>query len=81
MTDGWQREVSEQMKKLKLSLEALKVQKKLVPDPEKRKVEALTKEVEGALKAIDGDKSKGVHNFIYAQRLISEAEKKVLTMR
>jgi hypothetical protein len=81
MTDGWQREVSEQMKKLKLSLEALKVQKKLVPDPEKRKVEALTKEVEEALKTIDGDKSKGVHNFIYAKRLMSEAEKRVLTTK
>jgi len=78
MTDGWQREISEQMKKVKLSLEALKVQKKLVPDPEKQKVEVLTKEVEEALKAINGDKSKGVHNFIYAQRLMSEAEKKIL---
>jgi hypothetical protein len=78
MTDGWQKDVSEQMKKLKLSLEALKIQKKLIPDPEKRKVEALTREVEEALKAIDGDKSKGVHNFIYAKKLISEAEKKIL---
>ena len=78
MTDGWQKDVSEQMKKLKLSLEALKIQKKLIPDPEKRKVEALTREVEEALKAIDGDKSKGVHNFIYAQRLMSEAEKRIL---
>jgi hypothetical protein len=78
MTDGWQKDVSEQMKKLKLSLEALKIQKKLIPDPEKRKVEALTIEVEEALKVIDGDKSKGVHNFIYAQRLMSEAEKRIL---
>ena len=79
MTDGWQKEVSEQMKKLKLSLEDLRARKKLVPDSEKRKVEALTKEVEEALKAIDQDKSKGVHNFIYAEKLISEAEKRVLT--
>ena len=78
MTDGWQKDVSEQIKKLKLSLEALKIQKKLISDPEKRKVEALTREVEEALKAIDGDKSKGVHNFIYAQRLMSEAEKRIL---
>jgi len=78
MADGWQKDVSEQMKKLKLSLEALKIQKKLIPDPEKRKVEALTREVEEALKAIDRDKSKGVHNFIYAKRLMSEAEKRIL---
>jgi hypothetical protein len=81
MTDEWQKEVSEQMKKLKLSLEDLRVRKKLVPEPEKRKVESLTKEVEETLKAIDQDKSKGVHNFIYAKRLMSEAEKKVLTTK
>ena len=81
MTDEWQREVSEQMKKLKLSLEALRVKKKLVPDPEKRKVEVLIKEVEEALKVIDEDKSKGVHNFIYAKKLVSEAEKKVFSAK
>jgi hypothetical protein len=81
MTDGWQKEVSEEMKKLKLSVEALKVQKKLVSDPEKRKVEALTREVEEALKTIDEDKSKGVHNFTYAKRLMSKAEKRVLTTK
>ena len=81
MTDGWQKEVSEQMKKLKLSLEDLRLRKKLLPDPEKRKLEALAKEVEKTLKAIDQDKSKGVHNSIYARRLMSEAEKKVLTTK
>jgi hypothetical protein len=78
MTDGWQKEVSEEMKRLKLSLDALRVQRKLAPDPEKRKIEALTGKVEEALKAIDEDRSKGVHNFIYAKKLMSEAEKRVL---
>ena len=53
----------------------------MAPDPEKRKVEPLIKEVEDLLKAVDEDKSKGVHNFIYAKKLISEAEKKVLTTK
>jgi hypothetical protein len=54
------------------------VQKKRVPDPEKQKMEALTGKVEEALKAIDEDKSKGVHNFVYAKKLMAEAEKRVL---
>jgi hypothetical protein len=78
MTEGWQKEVSGQMKRLKHSLEALRVQKKRVPDPEKQKMEALTGKVEEALKAIDEDKSKGVHNFVYAKKLMAEAEKRVL---
>ena len=78
MTDGWQKEVSDQMKRLKHSLEAFRVEKKRVSDPEKQKIEALTGKVEEALKAIDKDKSKGVHNFIYAKKLMSEAEKRVL---
>ncbi len=81
MTDGWQKEISDHMGKVKGSLEALRVQKKRVPDPEKRKVESLTKEIEGVLKAIDRDKSKGVHNFIYAKKLMSEAEKRVLAAK
>jgi hypothetical protein len=81
MTDGWQGEVSDRMKRLKLSVETLKAQKKLVTDPEKRKVEAITREVEGVLKVIDEDKSKGVHNFIYTQKLMSEAEKRVLATK
>jgi hypothetical protein len=78
MTDGWQKEVSGQMKRLRHSLEALRLQKKRVPDPEKQKIEALTGKVEEALKAVDEDKSKGVHNFIYAKKLMSEAEKRLL---
>jgi len=81
MTDGWQKEVSGQMNRLKHSLEALRVQEKRVPDPEKQKIEALTGKVEEALKAINKDKSKGVHNFIYAKKLMSEAEKRVLETR
>jgi hypothetical protein len=81
MTDGWQSEISEEVKKLRRSLEVLRGQRKLVSDPEKRKIEALTKEAEEALRAIDEDKSKGVHNFIYAKRLISEGGKRVLTAK
>ena len=78
MTDEWQQEISNRMKKLKLHIEALRFQEKMATDPEKRKVEALIKETENLLKVIDADKSKGVHNFIYAQKLMSEAEKKTL---
>lgn len=81
MTDEWQQEVSARMKRLKLSLETLRFQEKLTPDPEKRKVEDLTKEVERLLKPISEDKSRGVHNFAYAQKLMSEAEEKVLTTK
>jgi hypothetical protein len=81
MTDGWQKEVSEEIKKLKFSLNALKVQKKLFPDWEKRNVETSVKEVEEALRAIDDDKSQGAHNFPYAKRLMSEAEKRILTTK
>jgi hypothetical protein len=81
MTDGWQKEVAEQMKRLRLSLEALRTGKRLLPDPEKHEVDALTRKVDEVLKAIDGDKSKGVHNFIYAKRLMSEVEKRILTTR
>lgn len=81
MTDEWQQEVSGRVKRLKLSLETLRFQEKLTPDPEKRKVEDLTKEVERLLKPISEDKSRGVHNFAYAQKLMSEAEEKVLTTK
>jgi hypothetical protein len=77
MTDEWQKETSDRMKKLKLSLETLRVQKKLVPDSEKREVETITKELEDLLKTIDEDKSKGVHNFVYGERLMSRAEEKI----
>jgi hypothetical protein len=81
MPEGWQREVSAQMKRLKTYLEALKGEKKRAPGPERAKVEALTKEVEEALKAISEDKSQGAHNFVYAKRLMSEAGEKVLTAK
>lgn len=77
MTEEWQQEISHKMKKLKSSLGTLGFQKKLIPELEKRRVEALTKEIENLMKVIDEDKSKGVHNFIYAQNLISKAEEKV----
>lgn len=77
MVDDWQQEVSDRMKKLKLSLETLRAQRGQASESERSATEALTNEVEKLLKAIDGDKSRGVHNFIYAQRLMTEAEKKV----
>ncbi len=79
MTDDWQKEISERMKKVKVSLETLRFQKKMAPDPERRKIEALTKEVENLLRVIDEDKSRGVHNFIYAQKLTAEGEEKILS--
>ena len=76
MTDKWQQEISERMKGVELSLKTLRSEKK-IPDSEKRKTEISVKEVEDLLKAIHQDKSKGVHNFIYAQKLLSKAEEKV----
>ncbi len=81
MIDEWQQEVSDRMKKLKRSLETLRAQKKQAPDSEKSEMDALTKEVEELLKAIDKDKSRGVHNFIYAKRLTLDAEEKVLSAK
>ena len=78
MTDEWQKTVSEKMKDLKLSLEAFRGQQKTIGGSEKRNVETLLKEVRDLLKAIDSDKSKGVHNFGYTTKLISDAEEKVL---
>jgi hypothetical protein len=78
MTDEWQKTISGKMKELRLSLETFRGQKKMAWGSEKRNVEALLKEVRDLLKAIDADKSKGVHNFIYANKLISDAEEKVL---
>ncbi len=80
MTDEWQQEVSDRMKRLKGSLEALGVEKKLTPESRK-KVEALTKEVNEFVKVVDEDKSKGVHNFGYAQGLMAKAEEKVLMIK
>jgi hypothetical protein len=79
MTDEWQKETSEMMKRVRLSLETLRLQKKMAPDLEKRKIEALTKEVENLLRAVDEDKSRGAHNFFYARKLAAEGEQKVLS--
>ncbi len=81
MPDGWQKEVSDRMGKLKLSLEALKDRRKLISDPERSEVEALSREVREVLNAIAEDKSQGAHNFGYAKRLMSDAEKKILTAK
>ena len=74
MTDEWQKEVSDRMKRLK-KLSCRRTRKR--QRPEKKEGEHLAKEVEKLLKPIEEDKSKGVHNFIYAQKLLEEAEKKI----
>ncbi len=81
MTDEWQQDITSRIRKLRVSVEALRVQRKTMPDPEKKRVEALTKEAENLLKWVGNDKSKGVHNFAYAQKLVREAEKKVLSAK
>ncbi len=80
MTDEWQKEVLDRMNRLKHSLEALRTEKRPGSDPKKR-AESLFKEVGELIKAVDGDKSKGVHNFIYAQTLIGKAEEKVAAFK
>lgn len=80
MTDKWQQEISQRMEKLELSLKTLRFEKK-IPDSGKRNTAILVKEAEDLLKAIHQDKSKGVHNFIYAQKLLSKAEEKVFLAR
>ncbi len=80
MTDEWQKEISDRMARLRRSLEALSAEKKLGPDPRKR-VEALIKEVNESIKVVDEDRSKGVHNFSYAQTLIGKAEEKVVAIK
>jgi hypothetical protein len=81
MTDEWQQEIAGRTKRLKISLETLRVQRKVVPDTEKKVVEALTKEAEDLLKAVGEDKSKGVHNFAYAQKLVGKAEERVFSAK
>ncbi len=78
MVDEWQQEVSDRIGRLKIALESLRAQKKSASASEKSRLGALTKEVGDLLKAIDEDKSKGVHNVAYAKKLISEAEGKLL---
>jgi hypothetical protein len=81
MMDEWQLEVSDRMKRLRLSVDALKVQRKRVPEAEKKNIDTLIKKVEETLKTVGEDKSKGVHNFTYAQQLISRSEEQVLSTK
>jgi hypothetical protein len=81
MTDDWQREVSDRTQKVKLSLEALKVEGKSNSGPGRKRIEVVAKEVNEFLKVIHADKSKGVHNFVYAQRLIGKAEERILAIK
>ncbi len=81
MMNEWQTEISDRMKRLRLSVDALKVQRTRVPQAEKKNIDALIRKAEEILKAVGEDKSKGVHNFNYAQRLISQAEEQVLSTK
>jgi len=54
-------------------------EKKLGPVP--RNVEASIKEVNEFVRVVEEDKSKGVHNFAYAQEVIGKAEEKILTIK
>lgn len=81
MTDDWQQEISERMKKVRLSLGALRSRKKTDPILEEREMETLAREVEALLKTVEDDKSNGAHNFAYAQRLMTEAEEKVFALK
>ena len=81
MTDEWQQEISDRIKRLKLSLEVIQRERMPGPGPERKKVESLVTEVNKLLRGVEEDKSKGVHNFTYAQRLISRAEENLLAIR
>jgi hypothetical protein len=80
MTDDWQKEISEGMKRVKTSLVTLGLRKN-ISEAEKRRRRDITREVEDLLKTIEQDKSKGVHNFSYTQSLISKAEEKVQSIQ
>jgi len=71
--DQEQKEVMDRIKRLKLALEPL-------PLNPQWNLETLRKEVGSWLKTIEEDKSKGVHNFDYARKLISQAEDRVFTI-
>jgi len=80
MTDQWQQEISDRLKRLKVSLEALRTREGGTPES-RRWAEASLREAEEWVRAIAEDKSKGVHNFVYAQELMAKAEAKVLAIR
>jgi len=77
----WQREVSDRLKNLRLSLESFKAQQRRFPDSDQSRVETLTKEVANLLQAVEDDRSTGAHNVPYAEKLISEAEGKALSIK
>ena len=72
MPDEWQEEISQGIKKMRHALDTVKARKD-VSNSQKKKME----EVEFLLTAIERDKSRGAHNFAYAQKLLSRAEQKV----
>ena len=80
MPDEWQKEISGRLKRLKASLEAFRSGKGGTPESRKW-AEASMKEAEARIKAVAEDKSKGVHNFAYAQELMTKAEEKISEIR
>ncbi len=81
MTDEWQQETSNRLTKIRALLETSRGPEKGALDPAGRDDELVGKEVEELLKAVEGDKSKGAHNFEYAQKLLSEAERRLVPAR
>jgi formate-dependent nitrite reductase cytochrome c552 subunit len=79
MTDDWQKEVSDRMGRLRSSIDRLTSQRKMASETEMKKMETLTREVGEALKAVEKDRSKGVHNFQYARELLLKAEEQILS--
>ncbi len=80
MPDEWQQEISSRLKSLKAALETFRSERRGTPESRKR-AEAAIREVEERIKAVAEDKSKGVHNFAYAQDLLGRAEEKVSDIR
>jgi len=78
MTEDWQREVLQRLRRMKTALEAFRSQNKGASHGEDKRAEKAAEEAERLLKAVEEDKSKGAHNFQYAQKLISEADQKML---
>ena len=70
MTDEWQKEISDRMKRLRVSLETVRVEKKLGIESRKR-VELLMKEADDLLKVISEDKSRECRDYV--QGLMADA--------
>jgi hypothetical protein len=80
MTDQWQRDISQKLARAKASLESLRTESKKMPDSERKMAETVIREAEALVKAVEQDRSKGVHNFTYARALLFRAEAEILSV-